>query len=90
MEALGSSQVYFQPPSNIEMEYPAIVYQRDSAITQFAGNRPYKFDKRYQVTVITDDPDSEIVDRVAQLPQCIFDRQFTAENLYHDVFTIYF
>lgn len=72
------------------MEYPAIVYQRDSAITEFAGNQPYKFDKRYQVTVITDDPDSEIVDRVAQLPQCIFDRQFTAENLYHDVFTIYF
>lgn len=72
------------------MEYPAIVYSLDDQDARFAGNQPYKLDKRYQVTVISDDPDNEIFDRVSQLPKATFDRRFTAENLYHDVFIIYF
>jgi hypothetical protein len=34
------------------MEYPAIVYQRDNGRTKFAGDKPYAYDQRYQVTVI--------------------------------------
>ena len=70
------------------MTYPAIVYLLDDRPVQHAGNRPYKLDVRYQVTVISDDPDNEISDRVAQLPGCAFDRRFAADNLYHDVFNI--
>ena len=29
-EALGSRNVYFQPPSSIQMKYPAIVYSRSN------------------------------------------------------------
>lgn len=87
---LGSGQVYFQPPSNVQMKYPCIVYNRDSAITQFAGDNPYRYTKRYQVTVIDRNPDSTIPDKVAALPMCIHNRFFTADNLNHDVFNIYF
>lgn len=87
---MGASKVYFQPPANVQMEFPCIVYKRDSSRTQFAGNSPYRFTKRYQVTVIDRNPDSEILDKVAMLPMCTFDRHFAADNLNHDVFTIYF
>lgn len=89
-EILGSEHVYFQPPANVQMNYPAIVYNRDAADTKFAGNAPYSYTKRYQVTVIDRNPESEIPDKVAKLPLCTFNRFFTANGLNHDVFSLYF
>ena len=89
-DVLGTTNVYFQPPANVQMQYPCIVYTRDSARTRFAGNVPYRYTKRYQVTFIGQDPDSEIPDKIAALPMCIFNRHFTANNLNHDVFSLFF
>ncbi len=72
------------------MKYPAIVYQRDAADTRFAGNRPYTYTKRYEVTAISANVDSDIANRLAQLPMCTYNRFFTANSLNHDVFTLYF
>ena len=82
--------VYFQPPSNVVMQYPCIVYNRDRARTKFAGNKPYGVVRGYEVTVIDRDPDSEIPGKVAELPMCEHTRFFVAENLNHDVFTLFF
>lgn len=87
---LGTRNVYFQPPANVIMKYPCIVYTRDVAETAFANNNPYKYTKKYQVTVIDRDPDSGIPDKVAGLPLCSHNRFFTTDNLNHDVFTLYF
>jgi len=89
-EILGSDNVYFQPPNNVAMKYPCIVYKRDLSSTDFADNGPYRSMKRYQVTVIDADPDSEVPEKVAALPMCLFIRFFTAENLNHDVFNLFF
>lgn len=83
-------KVYFQPPADIEMEFPAIVYQRDPADTRYADNSPYQYTKRYQITVIARDPDSPISDAVALLPMCTHNRFFVANNMNHDVFTLFF
>jgi hypothetical protein len=90
LDLLGSSNVYFQPPSNVQMQYPAIVYKRDDIRTEFADNKPYKHKKRYQVTVMDRDPDSDIHEKVAALPLCSYDRSYTADNLNHDVFNLFF
>lgn len=82
--------VYFQPPPDITMTYPCVRYERDSAETQFAGNRPYRYEKRYMVTVIDRDSDSPIPDKIAALPMCTFDRWYAVDNLNHDVFNLYF
>lgn len=87
---IGSRNVYFQPPSSVQMTYPCIVYERSYIDTMFANNNPYCFHDRYQVTVIDPDPDSEIPKRIAALSKCSFDRHFTADNLNHDVFNLYF
>jgi hypothetical protein len=88
-EILGTENVYFQPPANVYMKFPAIVYKRDTARTRYANNTPYRRTKRYLVTVIDRDPDSPIPDKVAALPLCAFDRHFAADNLHHDVFSLY-
>lgn len=87
---LGSGNVYFQPPNSVEMAYPAIVYNRDYGVSQFADNKPYRSTKRYQVTIIDEDPDSLIPDKVEALPLSRFSRRFAAESLNHTVFDLYF
>lgn len=82
--------VYFQPPANVQMQYPCIVYNRDYAETLYAGNFPYRNTPRYQVTVIDQDPDSAIPNKVAALPTSSFERYYAADNLNHDVFTLFF
>lgn len=84
------NNVYYKAPTNTTMAYPCIVYKRDRVDTRFADNIPFFRRKRYQVTVIDTDPDSDIPDRVAQLPMCTHDRTFTVDSLNHDVFNLYF
>lgn len=87
---LGSRNVYFQPPSSVHMNYPAIVYSRDDIWNDHADNLPYMQTTGYQVIVIDEDPDSEIVKKVANLPRCSYDRNYVADNLNHDVFTLFY
>jgi hypothetical protein len=83
-------RVYFQPPPSMVMEYPCIVYSRDFVKLEYADDQPYKNRTRYQVTVIDRDPDSPIPSKVAALPLASFDRFYTADNLNHDVYQLFF
>lgn len=85
-----TDNVYFQPPANIEMVYPCIVYKRDNIQKVFADNSPYRLTTRYMVTVIERNPDSGIPDEVIKLPLCTYNRAYVANNLNHDVFILYF
>lgn len=87
---LGSRNCYFRPPSGFEMHYPCIVYDHFSTEVDRADNIPYKTAKRYDITVIDENPDSEIPDRVLELPYCKSDRNFASEGLNHFTFTLYF
>ena len=87
---LWSNNVYFQPPPSLKMNYPCIVYSREYINTQFADNNPYKLKKRYHVTVIDSNPDSDIPDKVSELPLCSYNRFYIANGLNHDIFNLYF
>lgn len=82
--------LYFQPPSSVRMVYPCIVYARAKLNVKHADNKPYLMKDCYSVTVIDEDPDSEIPGKVAALPLCSFERHYTADNLNHDRFNLYF
>lgn len=86
----GIDNVYFQPPPTVQMVYPCIVYRRDYELTNHADDLPYKQMKRYIVTVIDRDPDSAIPDKISGLPLCVYDRFYTADNLNHDVYKLFF
>ena len=89
-ELLGSRNVYFQPPESVKMKYPAIVYGLEDIENAFANDRVYLSKRKYLITVIDEDPDSEIVEKVSQLPACRFNRHFESDNLNHDVFILEF
>ena len=89
-ELLGSENVYFQAPANLVMQYPCIRYERDRAQTTFADNVLYGYKQRYTVTLIDRDPDSPLIIEIASLQHSSHERWYAADNLNHDVFTLYF
>ena len=83
VDILGSNHVYFQPPASVKLVYPCIIYQYETGDTQFADDQAYIFVRKYQIQVIDPNPDTEIPDKIAQLPRCLNDRNYTADNLNH-------
>jgi hypothetical protein len=87
---LGSSNVYFQPPTSLKMSYPAIVYELSNIDNDFANDEVYNQRREYKLTVIDKNPDSEYIEVIARLPKCRFDRHYKSNNLNHYVFTLYY
>ena len=88
-EILGSRNVYFQPPSSVRMQYPAIVYSRKDIEKRSADDGVYQKLPSYEVILVDKNPDSPFVEKILALPYCSFDRHYESDNLNHDVFTIY-
>lgn len=89
-DILGSRNVYYQPPPSVVMKYPAIVYSRSNIRKKYASNTTYKKDTAYDVTLISTNPDINVVDKLSSLPKCSYSRHYVTDNLYHDTFTLYF
>lgn len=89
-ELLGSRNVYYQPPESIRMSYPAIRYSKKLIATKYASDVKYSMRNCYEVTVIDTLPDNPVIEKLLALPYCKFDRHYTADNLNHDVLTLYY
>lgn len=89
-ELLGLNHVYYQPPESLRLEYPAIVYSKSKIETRKANNSTYSKFTRYDITVIDKRPDNPVIDKLMELPYCSYDRPYKADNLNHDVLSIYY
>lgn len=87
---LGARHVYYQAPESVKMEYPAIRYSRSDIDTKSANNKTYMHKNRYEIIVIDRKPDNAVIDELLKLPMCTYDRHYTADNLNHDVMTLYY
>jgi hypothetical protein len=92
VETLGSPNVYFQPPSTVVMKYPCIVYSRTEVnfSTRFANGGVYVYRRAYTAILVDPNPDSDVIDKLINLPYCHYDTHYTKNNLNHDAFTIFY
>ena len=89
-ELLGSRHVYYQPPENLKMEYPAIRYSKSDITNNYANNLKYRNFDVYDVVVIDRKPDNPVIQKILELPYTSFDRHYVSDNLNHDFIKIYF
>lgn len=89
-DAIGSKNVYYQPPSNLKIHIPGLIYRKNKIHTIKADNRFYGRADEYILTYISKTVDDEVILRILELEMCTHDRRYTADNLYHDVFTLYY
>lgn len=89
----GEDHCYFEPPANKQIHYPCIVYKYENDEDDFADNIRYRTSKRYTVTIIDEDPDSEIPMRLKdRFPYCTSEgnRNFVVDGLRHFVYTLFY
>ena len=85
------SRVYYRPPESKKMKYPCIRYAKADPKTNRANNKVYGYIDKYEGVVIDYDPDSEIPKKIlTHFSRCSLGRPYTAENLNHFPFTLYF
>ena len=86
-----ADNVYFQPPSNIQLEYPCIIYHRKEKDRKHGNNSVYIGKDRYRLTVIDRNPDSTIPDLIENyLQYCRIIDYFTQDNLNHTILDLYY
>lgn len=84
-------KVYWQQPTGAKMVYPCLIYSQDTINTNHADNTAYRNLHLYSITLIGKESDNDdVVEKILALPYCSYDRRFINDNLYHDVFNLYF
>ena len=90
-ELLGSRNVYFNPPEDMKMKYPAIRYSLSGVDLARANNGIYRSTNQYSLTVIDEDPDSTIfLKLLSHFQMCSLGRPYPAEGLNHFPLTLYY
>lgn len=91
VELFGSNNVYYQPPENLKMKYPAIIYYKDDIDKQSADNIGYILTDSYTVTVVSQLPDNPVINKIlSEIPASSYDRSYISDKMNHDVLTIYY
>lgn len=89
-ELLGSKNVYYQAPPTNGMKYPAILYKKDKIDYDIADDTKYIKKVRYELIIISKRPDDPVIDKILELRYATYDRLYIADNLYHDVISLYY
>lgn len=90
LEGVGAKKVYYQPPANVRLVYPCILYTLNNIQTRHANNSLYTYKNRYSVTVIDANPDSLLTPKLLHFPMSSFSRRFINDGLYHTVYDVYY
>lgn len=88
---LGSRNVYFAPPESVKMKYPCFVYNYSRFSTRRANDKAYTVIPHYDVTYISKNPDSGMIERMLEAYEmCSHIDSYMTENLNHDKFDVYY
>lgn len=90
-DVLGSRNVYFQPPEDVKIVFPAIIYELEGIDTKYADDtHKYKRNLRYKITLASSNPEHDIVDRLLDLRYSRLESISHYDNLHNYYINIYF
>lgn len=91
-ELLGSRYVYYQPPDNVLMHYPCIVYHPNPSEDRYADNTRYIVSYSYNVQIIANNPEFALFDSFPDnFMYCTENApRFEKDNLNHVNYKLYY
>ena len=82
--------VYFTPPENIQLKYPACIVTREDLDVMKANNKPYITRMSYKLVYISKSESDEVFEKIASTyDYADFRTEYKVNGLYHKVFVIY-
>lgn len=88
-KAVDHNRVYFQPPENLRMDYPAVVFHLSRNKSVHASDGRFKDSQEYTVTLITEDPQPDVLDAILDIPYTTLESTYVSKGMNHFVFTTY-
>lgn len=86
-----ADHVYFQPPSNLKLNYPCIIYNKTPSVKEYGNDHYYIKTQGYQLLVVDPDPDSLIADDLEDhFTYCAISQYFVSDNLNHTALNLYY
>ena len=90
-ELIGNKNVYYQPPTNTQINYDCIIYNQRRPDVKRADNLAYTYTHAYDITIISKSPTFDLAERmIKHFQMCSFDRFYIADNLNHWTLTLYY
>lgn len=87
----GVNKIYYQPPTNVMLQYPCIIYNDQPGKAIKASGTLYNYTDCYELMYIGKKPNKQIIQELLSIFKYInFDRTYVYDGLYHYVFTIYY
>lgn len=88
---LNTNNIYYQPPENLKIKYPCVVYFKDSIDINRANDQSYLMKKRYELTIISEKVDCEYIDKILNyFSYSSFGQHYIADGLHHDTISLYY
>lgn len=88
---LGTRNAYYNPPESLRLQYDCVVYSRSGIDSMRADNRNYVNTNQYTLVVMSKSPSCDIPEKILEhFPMASFDRQYTSDELYHFIITLYY
>lgn len=84
----NASRVYFMPPQEMRLSYPAIVYYVGGGSDSYADNVRFLQRTAFDVTLIENDPMSAKVDAIRDLKHSSYMTSFKKDGLHQHKFKI--
>ena len=86
-----TDNLYYQPPSNIKLKYPCIIYNKNGIRTTYADDQIYKRHQQWQLMVIGTHPDDETAEQIMEhFEYCSINQYYTVDNLRHVTLTLFY
>ena len=88
-KAVDHDRIYFQPPENLKLGYPAIVFHLTKIKVDHADDVPYKGAREYMITLFSKDPEPDALEEILKIPYTTLDSTYISDGMNHFVFTSY-
>lgn len=89
-DLFNCDHVYYQPPNNLTMLYPAIRFSINTIDSKYANNKRYAGFNCYDIVVISKETDEPVIQKILDLPYASFDRHYISDGLNHDIIKLYY
>lgn len=85
------ANVYYQPPENIKLKYPCVLYHLSGDYNLKSNDSLYVSVNKYDLTVIDQDPESMIPKNIYyNFKTCSLGHMFVNDGLYHSMLHLYY
>lgn len=82
--------IYFTPPDDVTLKFPACVVTREDFDIRKANNKPYMSNMGYKVVYMSKNESDEIFMKISNtFMYSAFRSEYKVNGLYHKVFVIY-